>query len=302
MRSNERKKTNIVCVNPNREPPSPHDTTQTIATIRSQRNDFETKLKEEQKRLQETVTQLTYIQQEFQTSQSEVDTWKERTTQNHQLYLTEQQKYQQTLCLYNETQSQLLKYERESKAGIERWETQLKLENQKLKQEIGEMTILLSQSLQRKDEAVNTLYALAKDMEQNQQLVDSLRSQRDDLQFKFNQEQKCLQETVTKLTYIQQEFQTSHLEVNTWKERTAQNYQLYIGEQQNHQQVLYLYEQEKTKSTELLTKYERVNIERTQYLDLYNEIQAQPKYKRGSTDSPINLLQKLKLIWFILTE
>jgi len=96
------------------------------------------------------------------------------------------------------------------------------------------------------------------------------------------------------------------LEVDTWKERTTQNYQLYLGEQQNYQQMLYLYEQEKTKSTELLTKYERVSTERTQYLDLYNDIQAQPRYKRRSTDSPINLLQKLKLIWLsikdILTE
>jgi hypothetical protein len=205
------------------------------------------------------------------------------------------------LTLYNESQTEL-KYERESKAGIESWKTRLQLENQKLKQEIAEMTVLLGESLAKKDQAINSLYALAQDMEQNQQLVDSLRSQRDDFQFKFNHEQKCLQETVTQLTYIQQEFQTSQLEVDTWKERTTQNHQLYLMEQQNYQQTLYLYEQEKTKSTELLTKYERVDAERNQYLTLYNEVQSQPKSSRRSPKNRFSLLQKLRLIWDILTE
>jgi hypothetical protein len=221
MQSNERKKPKIVRANPNKEPSPPKEREQVIATIRSQRDDFKSKYEESES--------------------------------NHVRYL----------ALYNESQSEL-KYERQSKAGIESWETQ------QLKQEIGEMKVLLHESLVKKDEAVNSLY------------IDSLRSQRDDFQFKFNQEQKSLQETVTQLTYIQQEFQTSQFEIDKWKERTAQNYQLYLGEQQNYQQTLYLYDQEKTKSTELLTKYNEADAKRVQYLTLYNETQVQLKYERRS--------------------
>jgi len=183
------------------EPSSPHELRQSLVNARSQRDEVRAELDKEQRCLQETDAQLVRVQQEFQTSQSEVYAWKERTTQNHQLYLGEQQKYQQTLCLYdeekaratellakyeaadahralyltlyNETQAQL-KYERRSKAGIKGWQTRRQLENERLKQEIGEMTFLLRESLTRKDEAVNSLYSLAERMDRIQQLVDSV--------------------------------------------------------------------------------------------------------------------------------
>lgn len=143
---------------------------------------------------------LTQIHQELQSSQLQVYEWEERATQNHRLFLDEQQKYEQTfslynaektraiellakyeeadvqrnqyLTLYNETQ-ELLKFERRSKAGIKGWETRRKAENERLKQEIGEMVVLLRESLVRKDEAVNNLYILAERMDKIQQLVDS---------------------------------------------------------------------------------------------------------------------------------
>lgn len=79
----------------------------------------------------------------------------------------------QYLTLYNEVQEQL-KYERSSKAGIKGWETRRKRENERLKREIGEMVVLLQESMARKDEAVNNLYALAERMDKIQRLVDSV--------------------------------------------------------------------------------------------------------------------------------
>ncbi len=141
------------------------------------------------------------LQQQLQTSQLAVDEWEQRATQNNQLYLSEQQRYQQTLCLYNEEKAktveliakyqeadarrtqyltlyneaqELLKRERRSKAVIKGWETRRKIENERLKQEIAEMVVLLRESLASKDEAVNNLYALAERMDRIQQLVDSV--------------------------------------------------------------------------------------------------------------------------------
>jgi hypothetical protein len=77
------------------------------------------------------------------------------------------------LALYNESQDEL-KFERRSKAGIKGWETRRKRENQRLKQEISEMTVLLRDSLERKEEAVDNLYAVAERMDRIQRLVDSV--------------------------------------------------------------------------------------------------------------------------------
>ena len=83
---------------------------------------------------------------------------------------TERQHY---LTLYTEAQTQL-KLERHSKAGIKGWETRRKRENERLKQEIGEMTVFLRDSLARKEEAVNHLDELAERMDRIQSLVDSV--------------------------------------------------------------------------------------------------------------------------------
>lgn len=77
------------------------------------------------------------------------------------------------LALYNESQEEL-KFERRSKAGIKGWETRRKKENQRLKQEIAEMTVLLKDSLDRKEEAIENLYVVAERMDRIQQLVNSV--------------------------------------------------------------------------------------------------------------------------------
>ena len=77
------------------------------------------------------------------------------------------------LTLYNETQSEL-KTERRSKAGVKGWETRRKKENEKLKQEISEMAAVLRDSIERKDEAIDSLYSVAERMDRIQRMVDSV--------------------------------------------------------------------------------------------------------------------------------
>lgn len=77
------------------------------------------------------------------------------------------------LTLYNETQSEL-KTERRSKAGVKGWETRRKKENEKLKQEISEMASVLRDSIERKDEAIDSLYSVAERMDRIQRMVDSV--------------------------------------------------------------------------------------------------------------------------------
>jgi len=179
------------------EPVSPHELKQLLATARTQRDEWKQQACENQ----QATAQLVQVQQTLQSVQVEVRSWQERSAQNHQLYLEEQQRYQQALCLYNEEQAKAaqlltqykeaeaqrdqyltlyneaqaqLKYERRSKAGIKGWETRRKAENERLKREIADMVVLLRESLTRKDEAVNHLYVLAERMDRIQQLVDSV--------------------------------------------------------------------------------------------------------------------------------
>lgn len=165
---------------------------QVLGTVRAQRDEAKQSLKE-------LSSQLVLIRDELQISVMQVQEWKDQATQNHQFYLGEQEKYQKTLCLYNEEKSEasellakyeeadvqrdkyltlyndtktLLSQERRSKAGIKGWETRRKQENQKLKQEIAEMVVILKESLERKDEAIDSLYSMADRMDRIQQLVD----------------------------------------------------------------------------------------------------------------------------------
>jgi chromosome segregation ATPase len=146
----------------------------------------------EQEKFQEATSQLVGVQQNIQTYGIEVNRLKE-------LVAHEKQNYQHTFCLYeeektkatkllakyeevtserdkyvilyNETQTQL-KFERRSKASIKGWETRRKAENERLKQEISDMVVLLRQSLTSKDEAINNLYVVAERMDRIQSLVD----------------------------------------------------------------------------------------------------------------------------------
>ncbi len=132
------------------------------------------------------------LQEQLQMSQVAVERWKEYEIQ-HQLFLGERQKYQQILFLYNEEQAKYeeadaqrekylllynkaqtqLKSERSSKASIKGWETRRKRENERLKQQIGDMVILLRESLERKEESINHLYLIGDRMDRIQSLMTS---------------------------------------------------------------------------------------------------------------------------------
>ncbi|BAZ49470.1 hypothetical protein NIES4103_20820 [Nostoc sp. NIES-4103] len=163
----------------------------------AQRDEWEKLAKENQ----EAATQLIQVQQEIQANQVEVNELRELAAQNYQKYLDEQKNYQQALhsyneqkarvsellaqyeqvrserdnylTLYNEAQTQL-KFERRSKASIKGWETRRKAENERLKREIGDMVVLLRESMASKDEAINNLYIVAERMDRIQSLVDSV--------------------------------------------------------------------------------------------------------------------------------
>ncbi|MBD2067348.1 hypothetical protein H6F93_07365 [Leptolyngbya sp. FACHB-671] len=142
---------------------------------------------EEQQKHQTTFTLYQDEQQKYQTTftlyqeaQTQAESYltlysQEKASSSELLikFETAQIERDHYLTLYNEAQTQL-KFERRSKAGIKSWETRRKRENERLKQEIGEMAVLLRDSLERKDEAVDNLYALASRMDRIQQLVDSV--------------------------------------------------------------------------------------------------------------------------------
>jgi hypothetical protein len=183
------------------EPLSSRDRDQRLVTLRSQNSELRQQVKaaetqaeqtqslylEEQQRYQST---LTLYQEESQKYESTLALYQEVQTQAASylaLYDEEKAKSNELLVkyeavqterdhyivLYNESQSQL-KFERRSKAGIKGWETRRKRENELLKQEIYEMTHLLRDSLERKEEAINHLEEFASRMDRIQHLVDSV--------------------------------------------------------------------------------------------------------------------------------
>lgn len=141
--------------------------------VRTQARSYLLQYEEAQVQAKSYFTQYQEAQTQFQ---SYLALYESEKTKNDELFIrfeevqTERDRY---LTLYNESQDEL-KFERRSKAGIKGWETRRKRENQRLKQEIGEMTILLRDSLERKDEAVNSLYVVAERMDRIQRLVDSV--------------------------------------------------------------------------------------------------------------------------------
>lgn len=180
-----------------KEPMSRKELEQCLLTARSQRDEYRQKAKENE----EAVIKLVYFEEKIVSFQVEIKDWQTRADKNYQLYSDTQKQYQDTLTLYdqekakttellakyekantqketyltlyNETKEQL-KYERKSKAGIKGWSTRRKKENERLKQEIGQMTRLLKDSLERKEDAINNLYIMAERMERIQDLVDSV--------------------------------------------------------------------------------------------------------------------------------
>jgi hypothetical protein len=169
------------------EPVSAHELKSLLMTTRTQRDEWQQRSQEKQTESEQNhtlyleeqhkhQTALTLYQEAQTQAQSYLtlyDTEKARNTELWVKYEDAQTQREQYLTLYNEAQNQL-KLERRSKAGIKSWETRRKRENERLKQEIAEMTIVLRDSLVGKEDAVNNLYALADRMDRIQQLVDSV--------------------------------------------------------------------------------------------------------------------------------
>lgn len=124
-----------------------------------------------QRRYQETLAQYEDTKAEVQTYLTLYDQEKAHRQDLQIKYEAACAESQHYLTLYNDTQVQL-KLERRSKAGIKGWETRRKRENERLKQEITEMTLLLRDSLARKESAINNLDELAKRMDRIQNLVN----------------------------------------------------------------------------------------------------------------------------------
>jgi chromosome segregation ATPase len=123
-------------------------------------------------------TLLLKFEETNQKFQQYFNLYNEEKTQNSNLVLqvqAAQAETEQYLTLYNASQAEL-QTERRSKAGIKGWETRRKKENERLKQEIGEMVALLRDSMERKEEAIANLENLADRMDRIQSLVDSVES------------------------------------------------------------------------------------------------------------------------------
>ncbi len=150
---------------------------------------------------EDAAIQLLDIQQQLQLSESRDNEIRLLSEKHYQLYLNEKEQYQTIFKLYNQEQAHseglLIKYqeanalqlqyleqcnelqielkkERRSKASIKSWQTRRKNENELLKQQIGDMVVLLRESLQRKEESINYLYLVGDRMDRIQRLMDSV--------------------------------------------------------------------------------------------------------------------------------
>jgi hypothetical protein len=144
------------------------------------------------------LAQLSESQQQFQQYFS---LYNEEKANNGNLILqvqaaqAESQKY---LTLYDQSQADL-QLERRSKAGIKGWETRRKRENERLKQEISEMMVVLRDAMERKEIAIQNLDVLADRMDKIQSLVDSVEADPNDsnplgLLAKFKRMWRAIQE------------------------------------------------------------------------------------------------------------
>lgn len=112
------------------------------------------------------------LQQELQQTLCLYNEEKERAVELLSKYKETDAKHVRYLTLYNEAQTQL-KFEKSSKASIKGWETRRKLENERLKQQISDMVVLLRESLERQEENINHLYLMGERMDKIQRLMTS---------------------------------------------------------------------------------------------------------------------------------
>lgn len=169
------------------EPASSKEVSQLLANIRSQRDEAKAQVDEKKRQLEESQTLYQEQQEKLQSTLVLYRETQEQATSYLALYTEEKARSSELEVKYNEAQQesqnylalykqieQELKTERRSKAGIKGWETRRKRENERLKQEIGEMAIVLRESLTKKDQAIQSLEEVAARMDRIQRLVDSV--------------------------------------------------------------------------------------------------------------------------------
>ncbi|MEH2257779.1 hypothetical protein [Nostoc sp.] len=99
------------------------------------------------------------------------------------------------------------------------------------------------------------------------QLLMTVRAQRDEWQQRAKENEEAAsqhdeaeqraKEAASQLVHVQQEIQTYKIEANELKEQFTQNYRFYIDEQENHQKILYLYNEQKAKISQLVHVHQR---------------------------------------------
>jgi hypothetical protein len=140
-----------------------------LTEVTKERDDWKQKVQN-----QEGITlQLLEVQQQYQTTFELYNQEKARSEGVLIQYQEADALRLQYLAQCNELQIEL-KNERRSKASIKGWETRRKTENELLKQQIGDMVVLLSESLKRKEESINYLYLMGDRMDRIQHLMDSV--------------------------------------------------------------------------------------------------------------------------------
>jgi chromosome segregation ATPase len=183
------------------EPLSYHEVKTRWLTVRTERDEWQQRAqdnaqkaeqtqqlyREEQQRYRTTLTLYQEEQERYQTTltlyqdahtqaQSYLTLYHQEQTRTIDLstkYEAAEAERQQYLTLYNQAQDEL-KFERRSKAGIKGWETRRKRENDRLKQEIAEITLLLRDSMNREEGALTNLEEIANRMDRIQSLINSV--------------------------------------------------------------------------------------------------------------------------------
>lgn len=182
------------------EPIPPGEYKQRYLAARATVKERDEKLQRVSAALVTTQEQFAVVQQQYEVVQNEIVVWQGKVQENEQLYRAEQARYQETLGLYNQERdranSLLAQYEaadaeraqylvlyedtlaelKFEKRPPKDWETRRKRENERLKQEIAELAILLRDSLDRKEEAIANLETMASRMDRIQNLVNSVES------------------------------------------------------------------------------------------------------------------------------
>jgi DNA repair exonuclease SbcCD ATPase subunit len=169
------------------EPVSSKELKQLLINARSQRDEAKDQVVEKARQLEESQAQYQAQQEKLQSTIVLYQETQAQASSYLALYTEEQARSSELEVKYNEASQasqnylvlykqieQELKIERRSKAGIKGWETRRKRENERLKQEIGEMAIVLRESLTKKDQAIKSLEDVATRMDRIQKLVDSV--------------------------------------------------------------------------------------------------------------------------------